>query len=226
MTTILENVSDAMPLKLYDPSTLIVFLSFYSPIIIVASVIILSVVNQNFKGFIYLLYLIGSLLLREGIYLLFYNKQPNKLDFKMKTMGQTGTQFGENKICNSIQYSPYGNPTFSAFVFAFTITYLCSPMFFNGDPNFWIFFFLIVYFFLDIGIKIYKKCVIHMGDLFINVLFGGGMAIAIVLSMYAGNSSKFLYFVELSNKQFCSLPKKQQFKCSLYKNGELISGSV
>jgi hypothetical protein len=51
MSTILENVSDTMPLKLYDPTTLIVFLSFYSPIIIVASVIILSVVNQNFKGF-------------------------------------------------------------------------------------------------------------------------------------------------------------------------------
>ena len=223
MSTILENAGNAMPLKLYDPTTLIVFLSFYSPIIIVASVIILSVVNQNFKGFIYLLYLIGALLLREGIYLLYYT---NKSNTNMKTMGQMGGNFGESRICNSIQYSPYGNPTFSAFVFAFTIAYLCLPMFFSGDPNFWIFFFLLVYFFLDIGIKIYKKCVNNLSDLFINVLFGSVLAISIVVSMYAGNSSKFLYFVELSNKQYCSLPKKQQFKCSLYKNGELISGSV
>jgi len=228
MSNILENVRDSMPLKLYDPTTLLVFYSFYSPIIIVASVVILSIVNQNFKGIIYLLYLIGSLLVREGVYLLYYNKNDTSkvnanAKMKMKMEGLTGGQLGESKICNSIQYSPYGNATFSSFVFAFTITYLSTPMFLNGDPNFWIFFFLLVYFFLDIGIKVYKRCIIQMGDLFINILFGSALAIAIVMSMYAGNSSKFLYFVELSNKQFCSLPKKQQFKCSLKKNGDLIS---
>jgi hypothetical protein len=43
--------------------------------------------------------------------------------------------------------------------------------------------------------------------------------------MYAGGSGKYLFFNEVSsNKEMCSQPKKQTFKCSLYKNGELISG--
>jgi hypothetical protein len=41
---------------------------------------------------------------------------------------------------NVIQYSKFGNASFSAFVFAFTIMYLGFPMFANGGPNFWVFF--------------------------------------------------------------------------------------
>ena len=50
---------------------------------------------------------------------------------------------------------------------------------------------------------------------------------ALILSfMYAGGSSKYLFFNEVSsNKEMCSQPNKQTFKCSVYKNGELI-GSV
>jgi hypothetical protein len=129
----------------------------------------------------------------------------------------------DRTICTSIQYSKYGNPTFSAFVFAFTIMYLSLPMFSNGAPNFWVFSALIVYFFIDIFIKIYKKCVIQMGDLFLNVLLGLASAALIVTSMYAGGSGKYLFFNEISsNKEICYQPKNQTFKCSVYKNGELI----
>ena len=41
--------------------------------------------------------------------------------------------------------------------------------------------------------------------------------------MYTDNSSKYLFLNETqSNKDVCSMPKKQTFKCSVYKNGELI----
>jgi hypothetical protein len=227
MNNILETINNSKPLRLYEPNTLIIFLTFYSPIIIITSIFILSIVSQNFKGIIYLLYLIAALLGREFIYWLFnfYGKnkniqKTNNNITKNLIPGQTG---GSNDICNSIQYSIYGNPSFSAFVFSFTIFYLFIPMFMNGNPNFWIFSFIIFYFFLDMGIKIYKKCVVDMGDLFLNVLVGGALATAIVMSMYAGNSSEWLLFAELiSNKQFCSMPSKQSFKCSVFKNGELI----
>ena len=219
----LENISDNTPLRLYEPFSFMIFLSFYSPIIIATSIGFLSIVFQNFKGFIFLGFLIASLLGREFIYWLFYFNKRNSGDKSNMSMSP---MLEKNKICSSIQYSPYGNATFSAFVFAFTILYLSIPMFINGGPNFWVFFVLLVYFFLDIGIKMYKKCVIQMGDLFINVLVGGGLASAIVMSMYAGNSSKFLFFNEISsNKDVCSMPSKQTFKCSVFKNGELI-GSV
>jgi hypothetical protein len=132
----------------------------------------------------------------------------------------------DKTICTSIQYSKYGNPTFSAFVFAFTIMYLSMPMFSNGAPNFWVFISLVSYFFIDMFIKLYKKCIIQTGDLFLNVLLGLASAALIVTLMYGGGSGKYLFFNEVSsNKEVCYQPKNQTFKCSVYKNGELI-GSV
>ena len=126
-------------------------------------------------------------------------------------------------VCTSVQYSKDGNPTFSAFVFAFTIMYLSIPMFSNGAPNFWVFSSLIAYFCIDMFIKIYKKCIVKMGDLFLNVLMGLASSALIVTLMYAGGSGKYLFFNEVSsNKDICYQPKKQNFKCQVFKDGTLV----
>ena len=97
------------------------------------------------------------------------------------------------------------------------------PMFLNGEVNFWIFGGLLAYFFLDMFIKIYKKCVIKISDLFLNVLLGLASSALIVTLMYAGGSSKFLFFNETSStKEVCSVAKNQTFKCVAYKDGTLI----
>jgi hypothetical protein len=197
------------PLQLFQPMNIIVFLSFFSPIILAISITSMSFMFQNFKGLIYLGFLIAACVVRNYVY-----------------MVAGGTPIVNDKtICTSVQYSKYGNPTFSAFVFAFTIMYLSLPMFSNGAPNFWVFISLIAYFFIDMFIKLYKKCVIQMGDLFLNVLLGLSSAALIVTLMYSGGSGKYLFFNEVSsNKDICYQPKEQTFRCSLYKNGELISG--
>jgi hypothetical protein len=101
--------------------------------------------------------------------------------------------------------------------------YLSMPMFSNGAPNFWVFSVLLVYFFLDLFIKIYKKCVISTGDLFLNVLLGLSSSALIVTLMYTGGSGKYLFFNEVSSdKQVCYQPKKQTFRCNVFKNGTLI----
>ena len=195
------------PLQIYQPFNLLVFLSFFSPIILAISITSLSFIFQNFKGFIYLGFLLGCVVLRSFIYML----------------NGASPVVNDGTVCTSIQYSKYGNPTFSAFVFAFTIMYFSLPMFSNGAPNFWVFSVLLVYFFLDLFIKIYKKCVIQMGDLFLNILLGLASSALIVTLMYSGGSGKFLFFNEVSsNKEICSQPKKQNFKCFVYKNGELV----
>lgn len=197
------------PLLFFQPFNIIVWLSFFSPIILSIVMLSLSFVFQNFKGFIFLGYLLGACLIRNYVYVL-NGAEPLKPD---------------NTICSSIQYSKYGNPTFSAFVFAFTLMYISFPMFSNGEVNFWIFGGLLAYFFLDMFIKVYKKCVVKTGDLFLNVLLGLASSALIVTLMYAGGSSKFLFFNETSStKEVCSVPSKQTFRCNLYRNGELISG--
>ena len=198
------------PLLFFQPFNIIVWLSFFSPIILSIVMLSLSFVFQNFKGFIFLGYLLGVCLIRNYIYVL----------------NGAETLKPDNTICSSIQYSKYGNPSFSAFVFAFTIMYISFPMFSNGDVNFWIFGGLLSYFFLDIFIKLYKKCVIKTSDLFLNVLLGLASSALIVTLMYAGGSSKFLFFIETSStKEVCSVPSKQTFKCSIFRNGELISST-
>ena len=202
--------NNSTPLLIYQPFNLLVFLSFYSPIILSICIVSMSFLFQNFKGFIYLGFLLGVCIVRNFIYL--YS-------------GSGQQVLSNNSICDSIQYSKYGNLSFSSFVFAFTIMYLSIPMFLNENPNFWVFLVLIVYFCFDIFIKLYKKCTLSIRDLFLNILLGSTASTLIISLMYLGGSSQYLFFNEISsNKESCSQPKKQTFKCSLYKNGELVSG--
>jgi hypothetical protein len=205
-TTKLGGVADT-PLQLFQPMNIVVFLSFFSPIILATSITGMSFVFQNFKGLIYLGFLIGCCVVRNFVYM----------------MSGADPIVNDKTLCTSVQYSKYGNPTFSAFVFAFTIMYLSYPMFSNGSVNYWIFISLVSYFFMDMFIKIYKKCVIKMGDLFLNVLLGASCSALIVTLMYVGGSGKYLFFNETSSdKEMCYQPSNQTFKCQMYKNGELI----
>jgi hypothetical protein len=203
----MEDVANS-PLQLFQLTNLATFLTFFSPIILATSITGMSFVFQNFKGLIYLAFLIGCCIIRNFVYM----------------MAGASPVVDDRTICTSIQYSKYGNPTFSAFVFAFTIMYLSFPMFSNNSVNYWVFTSLIVYFLMDMLIRIYKNCIIRIGDLFLNVLLGASSAALIVTLMYAGGSGKHLFFNEMSSdKQMCYQPKKQTFKCSLYSNGELVS---
>lgn len=203
----LGGVPDS-PLQLFQPMNLVMFMVLFSPVILATGVTSMSFIYQNFKGLIYLGFLIGCCFVRSYVYM---NAGANPIT-------------NDRTICTSVQYSKYGNPTFSAFVFAFTIMYLSIPMFSNSSVNYWVFVSLIVYFFLDVFIKMYKKCIVQMGDLFLNVLLGAASAALIVTLMYTGGSGKYLFFNEMSSdKEMCYQPSTQTFKCSVYQDGTLVS---
>jgi hypothetical protein len=183
---------------------------FYSPIIVALGVLSMSFIFQNFKGFIYLGFLLGISVLREFLLMIFGAKP------ELKT----------NRVCNMAQYSKYGNSGFSAFVLSFTVLYICLPMFLNGDVNYWIFGGLLAYLLVDIGMRYAKTCITTYSDILLNVATGAFAGATIPAMLYIGGSSKYLFFNEISsNKEICSMPKKQQFKCSIYKNGELIAAN-
>lgn len=201
------------PLQLFQPMNIIVFLSFYSPIILAIGVTGMSFIFQNFKGLIYLGFLIGCCVVRNYVYAM-------SVSSSKKSTEMTG---GSIDICNSIQFSKYGNPTFSSFVFAFTIMYLSLPMFSNGAPNYWVFSSLVTYFLVDMFIKLYKNCIVKVGDLFLNILLGSASAALIITMMYSGGSGKYLFFNEVSSdKEICYQPKEQTFKCQVFKDGTLV----
>ena len=209
-------------LLLYQPMNIIVFLIFNSPLILAIGVTGMSFIFQNPNGFIYLGFLLVACIIRNFTYAYLVEiPSPKKIGGDVQMTG--GSE--NSNICGAITYSPYGNPTFSSFVFAFTIMYLSLPMFSYGAPNYWVFSSLVTYFLIDMFLKLYKGCIVNYGDLFLNVLLGTAFAAAFVTAMYAGGSSKYLLFNEVaSNREICTQPKKQTFKCNLYKNGELVSG--
>lgn len=193
-------------MRAFMPIDLVVFLSFFSPIILAACLLWLSFVNNNLKGFIYIGILLFHCMIRNFIYM-FYGKEE--------------TFF--NPMCSVVQYS-YGNSSFSAFVFTFTIAYLILPMFLKGDINYWVFSGLLTSFMGDMAIKMYGGCLPNISDVIINSFIGLVCGTAVVVSMNAMGISKYLFFNEISsNKESCSVAKNQTFKCSVYKNGELIS---
>jgi hypothetical protein len=196
---------------LTQPLNLIFFMSFFSPIILVIIIISMSFMFQNMKGLIYLGFVLGVSIIRRYV---------------MEFSGADELK-SDGTICTSIQFSKYGNITFGTFVFAFTMMYLCMPMFQNGSVNWLLFSFLLFYIFLDLGIKNYVGCLSFNKDsstIFLDLLAGLSFGALIISIMYGTNNGSYLFFNETSSdKEICNMPSKQTFKCSVYKNGELIA---
>ena len=79
---------------------------------------------------------------------------------------------------------------------------------------------------LDAVSKLQNKCTNNMG-VTIGALLGALMGYAwYAIFKYSGNE-KLLYYNEIqSNNVQCSRPNKQTFKCTVYKNGEIISEGI
>ncbi len=196
-----------IPLKIHKPDNLAVFLTFYSPLFIALIVLSMSFIFQNFKGIVYLMWIVLFSAIRSEWY-------------------QGFEDTSSNPICSMVQYSSKGNSTFSVFFIMFTMCYICGPMFINNDINYFIFSAFLFYLFLDIGIRYYSKCINYKSNILLDFITGTGLGCGVVWLFYGANIQKYLFFNETSsNKEICSLPKKQTFKCSVYKNGELIGSS-
>ncbi len=195
-------------LDFFTPISLVVWLTVFSPIIISFLILSLSLVFQNFKGLLYLgLLLLCSVLRVAGLY-------------------AVGSQsFDENRgapDCRRVKYNNYGNNSFSSFVFAFTFMYIGLPMFSTGYINYWIVIPFLVYWFLDIFVKLWRGCASSI-DLFGNALLGAAFSSMIVTIMYASGVGSWLLFNETSsNKDICYQPNEQTFKCQVYKDGTLV----
>ena len=74
--------------------------------------------------------------------------------------------------------------------------------------------------------KVNNKCTSLPGVLFGTIIGGLLGAVWFTLFKETGHDSLLYYNEFQSNNVQCSRPTKQTFKCSVYKNGQLISSSV
>ena len=233
-------------LSIYNPSEIIKYLAFYSPIILILGVVSLSFIFQNFKGIFYLGVLLLLVVCREFIYLKKKRSVSNAIrpqaaaaaNAATATAAATTTQkTGGGKIykggaspdCMTVLYSTNleSNGSYSAFIFAFTLTYIFLPMFINKNINVWMLVGLTMYFMFDTFVKNRSGCV-ESSNAFVNVLVGAAISATLVCVMInTPGLSNLLFFNDYSsNKEICTMPKNQTFKCAVYKNGELIGSST
>jgi len=193
------------------------FLQFFSgiaPLLLGFFLIMISLFNQDIKGIIYL----AGVLIACVINVFFQN------------LIKSERSSDESPICNLIDL-PFGinqfnSPALSSLFIAFTIAYLVLPMNFNGNMNYVILAALLSLFALDGVTKVFNKCT-TIGGVFLGALTGFLLGAGWYTLFHVSGYDSLLYFDELkSNNVVCKRPSKQTFKCSVYKNGQLIQSNV
>jgi hypothetical protein len=185
-------------------------LSFYSPLIIVSSVFVFSMFTSTLSKFgWYLLWGFTISCIRYFVY--------------------KATPTPEaSSVCNTFIPIDY---TYSTFILTFTMIYFLMPMILISKQNkinainYGILAFFISYIALDIFVKRSLMCIPKfLSTVVIGNLLGGILCgVVSVLVMYGSSLKNYLFINEVNaNKEVCSAPSKQQFKCRVYKDGELI----
>jgi hypothetical protein len=183
------------------------YFSMISPFLVVLLFVFISIINSNLKGFIYLL----------GIFFLFF------LILLFQNVLNWSLPSDSSPYC-SVFYFPmplHGVPSFNSSIFIYTIVYLFLPMYMNDIMNLPLLIILLILYAVDCVIKNGNKCTTPIG-----IVLGSFVGMVWALMWYyliQTQNPELLYYDDLiSNKIACSKPSQQKFKCSVYKNGELL----
>lgn len=194
-------------------SNILQFISFIAPTLLVFFLFLSSLFNQNVKGLVY----IAGLLLASMLNIIFMN--------------MIGSERSEEEsfscsVFDIPHISKYNSPYPTTLIIAFTIAYLVMPMKYNNQMNYVVLIFLLCLLVIDILTKVQNKCTTYPGTL-LGALVGYLLGVLWYTIFNTSGYKSLLYFDELrSDNVICSKPTKQTFKCSVYKNGELISSNV
>ena len=190
-------------------------LSFYSPLIMVISIILFSIFSAAaYKGFVYLFFLFAATAARMLI---------------MNVISKPQERNIISSICDTGMFLPYTNYTYSTYILVFSLVYFVTPMIIISKQNkmnsinYSVIIFFVSYICYDIGVKAFYNCIDASSGIIADVLCGILLAATTVVALMASKNTDVLFINELtSNKEICTRPSKQQFKCSVYKNGEVI----
>lgn len=186
------------------------FISAILPLLLTFFMVMISIFNQDLKGMVYL----AGILITSVLNIFLLNIIKSKKD--------------ENSAasCNlfnlPFNLSNYNVPALNSVLISFTIAYLILPMSASNQMNYVLISALLSIFAIDAISKIMNKCT-TIGGVIIGLLTGFLFGSLWYTLFHSTGYNSLLYFDQaVSNKVYCSRPKKQSFKCAVYKNGELI----
>ena len=207
---------------LFD-STMNIFnsLSFYSPIIICVSIVLFSMFTSTMeKAFVFFIWIFIITFIRIIVFKGFKLNQ-DFVSNEMPNICLTG--ISQLFIPKDVTYSVY--------ILTFTMMYLFTPMLMVSKQhnvniiNYGILGFFLAYIGLDLFIKNQLNCIKLFSSLVIGDILSGLFLGAVIsgIIMYGSTLKSYLYINEINtNKEVCSMPSKQQFKCRVFKDGTLI----
>jgi hypothetical protein len=141
------------------------------------------------------------------------------------------------QICSTGTTTIFTNvdTTYGVFTTAFTALYLIVPMLIiskqsgHNVVNYGVVAFFLAYLALIVGVMQSYSCISGVFDKWVLCDLLGGSAFGAVASgvvMFGSGLSSSLFINELSaGGDTCSRPSKQQFKCAVYRNGELVGSA-
>ena len=187
--------------------------SVLSPLLLGFFLVMSSLFNQNLKGLVYLAGILIAVII--NIFLM------NQIGSEKDKTAAFSCDFVNIPFMNR-----FNSPAPTSLFIAFTIAYLVLPMKYNNQMNYVILAALLCLLVLDGITKVNKRCT-TVGGTLLGSLVGLVLGAIWYALFHVGGYDSLLYFDELqSNNVMCSRPSKQSFKCSVYKNGELVSSNV
>lgn len=200
---------------------MITSLSFYAPIIICVSIITFSMFTATMeKAMVFFVWIFIITFIRIIVLKGLSSDKNPVIQLPQKCL----TGLTEIFIPQDVTYSTY--------ILTFTMMYFIMPMIMVSKQNninainYGVLSFFIAYIVLDLFIKNSLECIpgffssIVIGNVLSGLFLGGVIA---GLIMYGSNLKSYLYINEVNtNKEVCTMPSKQQFKCRVFKDGTLI----
>lgn len=180
-------------------------ITLIAPFLLAFLMVMISIINSNVKGFIYLL----GLIILFAFVVLFQNTLKSPIN-------------ATNNFCSVFNLTSYNVPSFNSALYLYTISYVLLPMVNMKMVNFPLIIIFIILYIMDCIVKYKNKCTTSVGiaaGSILGLIFG----VTWYLVMKSTGNTGLLYYDDLvSNKIACTRPTKQNFKCKVYKNGELI----
>jgi hypothetical protein len=190
-------------------SNVVQIFGIFAPLFLGTFLILVSVFNQNIKGIIYL----GAVLISSVI------------NYAVSTAIGSEPLENEGAICNLMEFpvlSRYNVPNYNSMFIAFTLMYLLLPMLSNNQINVWIIGFIVSIFAVDAYVKLMYFCTVPRG-IVIGAVVGASLGAVWYFILKLNKLESLLFFNDLtSNNVICKRPANQTFKCSVYKNGQVI----
>ena len=191
-------------------SNMLQFFAAISPLLLTFFLVMISIFNSDIKGLVYL----GGILIASLINLFVLNT--------LKVKSQTLIPPSCNLIEFPFNLNEYVSPAFNSMFISFTLAYLVMPMKYISGINYPVLMFITGLLVLDGATKIMGGCT-TFGGVALGTLIGFVLGLIYFILLYSTDHKDLLFFnAEPSNNIICSRPKKQQFKCVVYKNGEVL----